>query len=320
MSGDLAAAVAAVPDLRPWAPALVLSVEHAAARVTVSIDGSTPLSLRRIAAAYRPGDTVAVVRDPERSGSGQYVAGVLSSVAPRWCQGEVTAIDAPNSRLTVTAEGESVSLPHVAGTYSVGSIVVVMLDPASTLGGIVLGPFGNPPPAPVAPVAPVVPAAATLGTFEAMIFPTWSGTWSAKWGKWGAWTNGGRYGGPTSLYQGSAYGSGILTGLATYGSQVADLGATSITAMSAHVVVATGTGSPTLQGTATGTGGGGAPSGSGGTVAGAGDVDLVGSGIAESLRTGAAKGIVLVGSAYGAVFGKSRADGMALSLTYTKAI
>lgn len=324
MSGDLASAFAETGDLRPWTSAIVLSVDHVAARVTVNLDGSS-VSLRRIAATYRVGDTVAVVRDPDRSGAGQYVVGVISpvaAVAPLWRSGTVTAISAPTSRITVTVDEASMVLPHVSGTYTVAGLVAVLLDPAYATGGIVLGPLGNPPPPPpppVIPAAPSVPPTFTVGTFTALILPTWSGSWRTIRSAYDRW-NTTSYGGPSSLYQGNSYGSGAMVGIATYGDQIAGLGALTITAMTVTSTLATGSGSPVFQGTAQGTPYPGAPAPSGGSASGVGQVDLVASGIAGAMRTGAIKGLCTVGGSYLAVRGMSLADGMALSITYTRAI
>lgn len=318
MSGDLASALFASGDERPWTVGVVLSVDAVDARVTVNLDG-TAVSLRRVAAPYRPGDVVAVFRDPARSGAGQFVAGVIGPAAPLWRPGVVTVINAPSSRLTVTVDGVSMVLPYVSGTYTVSGNVAVFLDPASTLGGIVLGPLGNPPVAPVAPGAPVAPVAPGVGTFTALILPTWSGSWRAIRAAYDRW-NTSAYGGASSLYQGDAFGSGAMTGVAVYGDQVVGLGAIAITAMTVHSVIATGSGTPVFQGTPQGTAYPGAPAPSGSTASGTGDVDLVASGIAEAMRTGAVKGLCTVGGSYLAVRGTSLADGMALAVTYTKGI
>ena len=62
-------------------------------------------------------------------------------------------------------------------------------------------------------------------TATALILPTWSGTWSTKWGRFDAWQPT-RYGGRSDLYQGDKYNSGLLVGIAVYGDQIAALGAT----------------------------------------------------------------------------------------------
>jgi hypothetical protein len=161
----------------------------------------------------------------------------------------------------------------------------------------------------------------TVGTFEALILPTWSGTWSTKWSKWNAWqATRSEYGGAATLYQGDKYGSGVLTGVAVYGDQVAGLGATSITSMTVEVALATyDTGTPILQGAPTGDAYPSGLSPSGATVSGFGLVDLVASGIAEAMRTGAVKGLCAVGSNYLGLSGTSR-NGMALRVTYTRPI
>lgn len=324
MSDDLASALFDSSDERPWAVGVVVSVDAAAARVRVSLDGSV-VTLRRIAGTYRPGDPVAVVRDPTRSGAGQYVAGVIGPVAavgPLWRSGTVTVIDAPNSRLTVTVNGVAMVLPHVSGTYTVSAVVAVLLDPAYPEGGLVMGPLGNPPappPPPLAPVAPPVPVVPTVATFIAVILPIWSGSWRGIRAAYDRW-NASQYGGPSSLYQGSAYGSGPMTGIAVYGDQVAGLGALSIVTMTVDSVLATGAGTPIFQGTAQGTSYPGAPAPFGASAAGSGEVDLTASGIAEEFRVGSMKGLCTVGGDYLAVRGTSLGNGMALRVTYTKAI
>ena len=62
----------------------------------------------------------------------------------------------------------------------------------------------------------------------------------------------------------------------------------------------------------------GPPSSSGASSSGVGAVPLD-STICDGLRTGTFKGLALVGAAYVAVYGTSRADGMALNITYTRA-
>ena len=324
MSGDLAFALAESGDERPWTPATVLAVDDVAARVTVNLDGSG-VSLRRVTGAYRVGDPVIVVRDPARSGAGQYVAGVIGpavAASPIWLPGVVTAINTGTSRLTVTVAGVSMTLPYVSATYTVGGNVAVLIDAASTTGGIVLGPLGNPPappPPPPPPALPPVPDVPSIGTFTALILPTWSGSWRSIRGAYDRWADGGVPGGFSNLYQGNAYGSGAMVGIAVYGDQVAGLGALAITAMTVNSILATGSGWPQFQGTPQGTPYPGAPTPSGAAPAGVGQVGLDAS-ICEAFRTGAFKGLCTVGAAYCAVRGTSLADGMALTVTYTKAI
>lgn len=312
-----------------WVTAPVMSVDIAARRVTVMLDG-TPIMLRCVAGHYRPGDYVIVVRDPQDTGAGQYVAGVVSTPAPLWRTGTVTAIDSTNNRLTVTVDGTSYTLPHTAGTYTVSGSVVVLMDFATAAGHIVLGPLGNPPAAPPPPATPPpTPIVPTTKTATALIRPTWSGTYRYDRAAWDRW-NTDTYGGRSDLYQGASPYSGSLRGLATYGNQITGLGALSIEQIRV-TLLSNGAGYNAsnvyvVQGSTNGTPPAGAPTASGNThssgsiarVGGSGSV-LLDATTRESFRTGALKGLVVVGTDYAGLFGTSRADGMALAITYTRA-
>jgi hypothetical protein len=238
-----------------------------------------------------------------------------------WTIGQLISIDAERATVTIHG-GQPVELPFVPNTYTDINTVYVLLDPLrGGSGQLVLGPCGevpddDPDVAPLPPV-PVVPPATI--TAHRLILPTASGTWSAKWSRYAAWQPT-RYGGSTTLYQGSKYGSGTLTGVAVYGNQIVNLGATSITAMTLTSVLATvDTGTVTYKGTASGTMPAGIPVTVGsGTASGFGSVSLVASGIAEAMRVGAIKGLVTIGTDYLGVYGRAKANGMALSVTYTK--
>lgn len=155
------------------------------------------------------------------------------------------------------------------------------------------------------------------------ITPTWSGSYREAYGQWDRW-NTGRYGGRSTLWQGSKYGSGPMKGLATYGNKLLELGADEITQVE---VTLRGVGmnsdlpSIVVQGSPHGSKPGGAPSSSGATASGqtgstsATKVRLPES-VREAFRTGAVKGLAIVGSGYGGVRGTSAADGMALRVTY----
>ena len=118
-----------------------------------------------------------------------------------------------------------------------------------------------------------------------------------------------------------------MTGLACYGDQIVNLGATAITSISA-ALTRVGTGATTavtltLQGSPHGSRPAGAPSGSGDTAS----MPLLrgqsaGLGLTsaqrEGLRTGSFKGLLLMGGDYAGVKGVTRADGMALSISYTR--
>lgn len=219
-------------------------------------------------------------------------------------------------RATVSIDGApAVALPYVDfGSYAGFTTVLVARDPfGAGSGQWVLGPVGSqatPPPAPPAQPPPATPSTKQVKT---TIRPSASGTWSNKWGRFYAW-NVGRYGGSTTLYQGDNYGSGTLEGIAVYGNQITALNALSIDACVLHVPLATGSGTVQVQGTTQGSLANPAPAGA--TASGTGSFEL-GATIRGQLRTGASKGLVLVGAAYLAVYGTGA--GMALSITYTRA-
>lgn len=245
--------------------------------------------------------------------SGDLIAalGVEASQVDRrqWSSAQVIAVDVGAQRVTALLNGGLVRIPYGAGaTYAVNDTVAVLMD--SLAGPLVLlklatapapGPIGSGPSAP----------------FTALIRPTWSGTYRTGSG-WDRW-NTTRYGGRSDLYQGNAYGSGVLVGLATYGDQVAALGASSIVSITAHVVISNNTGTPVLQGASDGVQPAGAPSVTGLTYTGTGDVPL-GSVLCDAMRTGAVKGLATVGPTYVAIRGTSLADGMTLSIAYTKLV
>lgn len=337
MNEDLAGALYLdTSDARPWLPATVLSIDDAAARITVAID-DTEVTLRRTVGVYRAGDTVAVWRDPGRTGAGQFIAGVLGPNAPVWSPGTVTSINTGTNRLTVTLdalEGASVTVPHGAGTYTVGARVIVLLDFHSGMGHVVLTTLGNPPPPPPPPPPPTPPPPKpTERTYTAVIRPTWSGTYRVNRAAWDRW-NTGTYGGRSDLYQDGSSSSGDLIGLATYGAQIVALGATAITAVTV-ALVSNGSGlsgsawTATVQGSASASQPAGAPAFTGatasGSVAGYGGVGkttsvALGATMRDGLRTGAIRSLGLVGSGYGGVYGTGRADGMALAVTYSKPV
>ncbi len=167
------------------------------------------------------------------------------------------------------------------------------------------------------------PPAPKVETRTVTITPTWSGSYRHAYNQWDRW-NTNRYGGRSTLWQGSKYGSGQMTGLATYGNKLRELGADEITSIE---VTLRGVGlnsdlpSIVLRGSPHGSRPGGAPSSSGDTASGqtgstsASKVRLPAS-VREAFRTGAVKGLALVGDRYGGVRGTSAADGMALRVTY----
>jgi hypothetical protein len=212
----------------------------------------------------------------------------------------------------------AVALPYVdSGSYTGFTTVFVLRDPmGSGSGQLVLGSVRHTGFAPAAPPVQPPPATPSTKQVKVTIRPSDSGTWSNKWSRFYAW-NVGRYGGSTTLYQGDAFGSGVLEGIAVYGNQIKALNALSIDAAVLHVPLATGSGTVQVQGTSQGTLSGN-PTPSGATASGTGSFEL-GATLRGQLRTGTTKGLVLVGASYLAVYGTSKASGMSLSITYTRA-
>lgn len=233
-----------------------------------------------------------------------------------WSIAQLLAIDTSKNRAQVSIDnGPAVWLPYVSNVYTSITTVFVIRDPfGSGSGQLVVGPAGTQA-APDVPPPPPAPTP-TAHKVTTVIRPSDSGTWSEKWGRYYAW-NVGRYGGSTTLYQGTFSGvSAHLDGIAVYGNQLKSLGASSIDAITLHVPLITGSGTVQVQGTAQGSLSG-APSPSGATASGTGTIAL-GATIRDNLRTGTSKGLVLVGGAYLAVKGKAYASGMAMTVTYTR--
>ncbi|MFD6163702.1 hypothetical protein ACFWFR_00820 [Oerskovia sp. NPDC060287] len=217
---------------------------------------------------------------------------------------------------TVNLAGTSYALPYLAGAYGTPpvSVWVSLSDwgvPVLVLGPSAIAPAGGggtPPP----PSGATVQVTQTIG-------PQWSGSWRASAGAWDRW-NVDRYGGRSTLYQGNGFGSGPMVGLATYGDQLANLGAISIDrvqAMLRGVGLAGASGPATVQGSPHGARPAGAPASSGPTATGDGWTDLAAA-TREGMRTGAIKGLALIGPQYWGVAGAGNGDGMALSVTYTR--
>lgn len=229
---------------------------------------------------------------------------------------QLLSVDATTQRASVSIDGsQPVWLPYVPGVYTGYTTCLVLCNPSQGGRAVwVLGPVGVQSAADTPPAPPAPPSSVTA---TATILPTWSGTWRAGQG-WDQW-NVGRYGGRSDLYQGNDYGSGVLTGLAVYGDQIVNLSALTITAATVTMNISNGYGTPVVQGSPAGTPyPSGPPPSSGATNTGTGVVALDPT-TCEALRTGAFKGLALVGSGYADVFGTSRPDGMALHLTYTRA-
>lgn len=224
-------------------------------------------------------------------------------------------------RALVSVDGSPpIRLPYLPGVYEGITTVVCLCNPTDGGRAVwVLGPVGTqvePPPTPTP--ADTVAASAT-------ILPTSTGTWRAVRGAWDRWEGGD--GALSDLYQGSYGSSGPLVGLATYGDQLVGLGATEITSVSVSVTrVGTGSTDPValvVMGSPHGSRPAGAPSGAGETAQvvltrGASGPIVLPASVREGMRTGAVKGLVLVGGAYAGAKGLTRADGMALSVSYRR--
>ncbi|MCV2395915.1 hypothetical protein OEB99_16490 [Actinotalea sp. M2MS4P-6] len=238
------------------------------------------------------------------------------------------SIDAGTARATVSFRGsQGFELPYLGADTDYTGITTVLVLCNPMAGGraeFVLGPIGVVDEDTAGP-APVVPTGTV--TEKATILPTWSGTWRVIRSAWDRW-NIDRYGGRSDLYQGDDYGSGTLIGLATYGDQIKNLGATAITAA---VVSArrNGSGGSTaqlvLQGAPHASQPAGAPSPTGTTAAASAAVAIdqwcqvtLPSDVRENLRTGAAKALAAVGGTYSGWGGTATAGSMVISLTLTR--
>lgn len=232
-----------------------------------------------------------------------------------------------STRATVSVRGsQPVPLRYIGAAADYAGVTVVYVACNPSQGGradTVLGPAGAPD---VDTLEPLPPAPSGTVTATALVLPTWSGTWVGT--PRNAWDlyNLATYGGRSDLYQGDPSWYYALTGLATYGDQIVNLGASSITS-AVLTVQRNGSGGDavvTVQGAPHASKPAGAPAPTGTTASsaslsatGKGTIAL-GSTIREDLRTGTAKSLALVGTTYAGVYGTSRADGMALFLTYTR--
>lgn len=220
---------------------------------------------------------------------------------------------------TVTWAGASYSLPYLAGAY--GALPAPVWISLSDWGVPVLvhGPSAiAPPPSGGGGTTPEPPATIQV---EQTISPQWSGSWRHDRGAWDRW-NVDRYGGRSTLYQGNGAGSGPMKGLATYGDQLTNLGAISIDAIAVNVEVLAGGGAAVVQGSPHGAPPAGAPISSGDTASST-PLSTGGRGAAflspatrEALRTGALRGLALVGASYMGLRGTP--DGMSLTVLYTR--
>ena len=296
----------------------VLELDPPAGRVRVSIRGGE-VWLPAVAGRYSSTSLARVLLDPTSERPVQ----VLGPVQPRTPVelGGVTATSA--GTITVNVAGTTVTIPAPLGTYTVDQSAWVLLDdwgvPAVALG-------------PSTTLAPGASGGGSGGgggktiTATATIAVQTSGTYRSGYG-WNSW-NGGRYGGLTNIYQGNAYGSGLLIGYGGYGQQIANLGALTIDEMilTARKNDTNGLSAQlAVQATAAGTRPGGSPvAGPYGTASsgsippgGWGSIALP-AGMREAFRTGAAKGLIAVGTQYGGFGGTATPGSFVLTVRYTK--
>lgn len=245
--------------------------------------------------------------------------------------GILIEIDTDRNRALVSVNGsEGIWMPYADVAYTAGEMVMVSRNPMPGATGMYcLGPIGGTPSVPL-PGAPG--GGSTSETVTVAIAPVWTGSYRASSGRYDDW-NVGRtaYGGRPTLYQGSMFGSGAMTGLALYGNQIVNLGATAITAMKLTLRdagLALGTRPAMTFRASTTTAASGAPVADGPTMTAAalakgavGEL-AIDSSLFEGFRTGTYKALCTAGTGaeYNAVRGTSDADGMVLTITYTRPI
>lgn len=318
--------VAPGSDLSAMVMGRLVGVDPEARAVQVTVLGSDPVWVAAMPAIYTPGGMVRLLRSPLDGGKITLCMMPMDQVLPV-ARGTVVEIDAPTSTMTVDTLGGAHVLGYAPGTYEVGGTVHVLRDPWSFGAPYrVAGPEGN--------FAGVDPGGGSEGAVnppvvesrQVTVGPQWSGSYgSGRWDNWNVYQ--GSYGGRAALYQGQGYGSPVMQGLAVYGDQIVNLGAQTITKMTLRFERP-----PSGSGTGTGPAvfrpsphGGAAP---GGGPAAFGDTASVNitrgtstsldlpAGMHEAFRTGAAKGLAMVGGNYLNVYGQDRAGSLALTIQY----
>lgn len=297
----------------------VISVDAANHLVQVAIRGDLQavVWLPAVADRYQPGGSCRVLHNSQDSGRSVQVLGAVDPFAPA-VLGLLTAVNTTTYRATVTVLGSSTVVPYMpTGTYTANTRVWVLLDEWGRPSTVVAP--SSEATATGTPTAPETGGAATTVQATVTIGPQWSGTYRYTRSAWDRW-NTASYGGRSTLYQGNGFGSGALAGLATYGDQIVNLGATSIDRMQValrSVGLSGASGPATVQGSPHGSQPAGAPTTAGDTASGDGWVDLPAT-VRETFRTGGFRGLATIGGNYWAVAGAGNGDGMALQITYTR--
>jgi len=308
-------------DLSMIRPGVVVELDVPGNRIRVAYNGGSGTWMSALPGMYTVGRTCWVLCNPMRGGRGELVLSQIEGGSPFASRtATLVSMSTGDKTAVVTMDGASYTVPYIQTTYTLNTLVWVLCNP-SRWGApeLVMGswaptvaPTPTPDPAPV-PVPPTPPNTQQVRT---TIRPQWSGSWRSSAGAWDRW-NTGRFGGRSDLYQGSSFGSGPMTGLATYGDQLANLGAISIDSIGVSIIANEGSGMPgppLLQASPHGAQPGGAPATSGSVIAGA----LLPEATREAMRTGATKGIALVGGGYYGARGTSHPQGMALDVLYTR--
>lgn len=322
---DLPAGIPLGTDTGALATGRLLGLDAPARLAQVTVGGSDPVWVPAMPAIYTPDAAVRLLRSPLDGGRLTLCLMPMTSGSPV-TGGTVKAINSTDGTMTVTTLGADHVIPYNAGTYAVGAKVHVLRD-ANQFGVpvLVLGPQGNYVPPEATGPGGGADNPQQLVSREAVIQAQWSGSWRGGYSRWGHWQPD-RFGGPSTLYQGNAYGSTQMTGLATYGDQIVGLNAVRIERMQVNAYRSDTSSSsaiaPVLQPSPHGGFPGGAPTTSGDTATGPalntggfGQVDLPSS-VFEGFRTGAHKGLATVGGTYAAFLGTSRADAMAIKVQY----
>ena len=304
----------------------VYAVDAAARVVQVGLPGGAALTLPAQPGRYRRstaqgGGLARILLNPI-TGRPELVLGPLDpldTVVP------ATMTATAGTVATVTWAGGSHSLPYLAGAYGTlpASVWVSLSDWGVPV--LVLGPSPVAPPPSSGGGAP--PGGSGTVQVTQTIGPQWSGAWRASSGRWGDW-NTGRFGGRADLYQGSGFGSGPMAGLATYGDQLTNLGATSIGGIKVRALRNEfGSAAPAslvLQGSPHAAQPAGTPTGAGPTVTlapagqGAWVEAWLPAEICEGLRTGTYRGLVAIGGTASGWGGTATPGSMVLETTYTR--